>query len=204
MPIYEYRCSSCGHELEALQKLQRRAAHRPVLPATPPRWSSSSRPPASSSRAAAGTSPTSRAAAASRRRQGGRRRRQADAKSEAKSKRAERDQGRNQDGRREHRDTGPSSGNRSAPCLQRDALPPARAMKRYVIAGLLVWVPLGITIWVLHLLVTTLDQTLLLVPERSRPAGALRLPRSRARRRAELRRSCSSPASSPPISSASG
>ena len=42
-------------------------------------------------------------------------------------------------------------------------------MKRYMIAGLLVWVPLGITIWVLHSLVTTLDQTLLLVPERMRP-----------------------------------
>ena len=38
-------------------------------------------------------------------------------------------------------------------------------MKRYLIAGLLVWVPLGITIWVLHFLVTTLDQTLLLLPE---------------------------------------
>ena len=42
-------------------------------------------------------------------------------------------------------------------------------MKRYLIAGLLVWVPLGITIWVLHSLVTTLDQTLLLVPEGLRP-----------------------------------
>jgi uncharacterized membrane protein len=42
-------------------------------------------------------------------------------------------------------------------------------MKRYLIAGLLVWVPLGITIWVLHFLVTTLDQTLLLVPESMRP-----------------------------------
>ena len=42
-------------------------------------------------------------------------------------------------------------------------------MKRYLIAGLLVWVPLGITIWVLHFLVTTLDQTLLLVPEGARP-----------------------------------
>jgi uncharacterized membrane protein len=42
-------------------------------------------------------------------------------------------------------------------------------MKRYAIAGLLVWVPLGITIWVLHFLVTTLDQTLLLVPESLRP-----------------------------------
>ncbi len=42
-------------------------------------------------------------------------------------------------------------------------------MKRYLIAGLLVWVPLGITIWVMHSLVTTLDQTLLLVPESLRP-----------------------------------
>lgn len=42
-------------------------------------------------------------------------------------------------------------------------------MKRYLVAGLLVWVPLGITIWVLHFLVTTLDQTLLLIPESMRP-----------------------------------
>jgi uncharacterized membrane protein len=43
------------------------------------------------------------------------------------------------------------------------------ALKRYLIAGLLVWVPLGITIWVLVFLVTTLDQTLLLLPESARP-----------------------------------
>jgi uncharacterized membrane protein len=42
-------------------------------------------------------------------------------------------------------------------------------MKRYLVAGLLVWVPLGITIWVLHFLVTTLDQTLLLFPAVARP-----------------------------------
>src|SRR4030095_17036146 len=42
-------------------------------------------------------------------------------------------------------------------------------VKRYLVAGLLVWVPLGITLWVLHFLVTTLDQTLLLVPEVARP-----------------------------------
>ena len=42
-------------------------------------------------------------------------------------------------------------------------------MKRYIIAGLLVWVPLGITIWVLNALVSALDQTLLLVPEKMRP-----------------------------------
>ena len=42
-------------------------------------------------------------------------------------------------------------------------------MRRYLIAGLLVWVPLGITIYVINFLVTTLDQTLLLVPEGLRP-----------------------------------
>jgi uncharacterized membrane protein len=42
-------------------------------------------------------------------------------------------------------------------------------MKRYLIAGLLVWAPLGITIWVINFLVTTLDQTLLFVPEKLRP-----------------------------------
>ena len=38
-------------------------------------------------------------------------------------------------------------------------------MKKYFITGLLVWVPLGITLWVLHFLVSTMDQTLLLLPE---------------------------------------
>lgn len=42
-------------------------------------------------------------------------------------------------------------------------------MKRYIIAGLLVWVPLGITIWVLDTLVSTLDQSLRLLPESIRP-----------------------------------
>ena len=39
-------------------------------------------------------------------------------------------------------------------------------MKKYFVTGLLIWVPLGITLWVLHLLVSTMDQTLLLLPER--------------------------------------
>jgi uncharacterized membrane protein len=42
-------------------------------------------------------------------------------------------------------------------------------MKRYLIAGLLVWVPLGITIWVLDAAVSTLDQSLRLLPENVRP-----------------------------------
>jgi uncharacterized membrane protein len=39
-------------------------------------------------------------------------------------------------------------------------------LKKYFITGLLVWVPLGITLWVLDLLITTMDQSLLLLPER--------------------------------------
>jgi len=38
-------------------------------------------------------------------------------------------------------------------------------LKKYFITGLLIWVPLGITLWVFHLLVSTMDQTLLLLPE---------------------------------------
>jgi uncharacterized membrane protein len=38
-------------------------------------------------------------------------------------------------------------------------------LKRYFITGLLIWVPLVITVWVLNLLVSTMDQTLLLLPQ---------------------------------------
>ena len=37
-------------------------------------------------------------------------------------------------------------------------------MKKYLITGLLIWIPLVITIWVLTLVVDTLDRTLLLLP----------------------------------------
>ena len=42
-------------------------------------------------------------------------------------------------------------------------------MKKYFITGLLVWVPLGITLWVLDLTIGTMDQTLLLLPEAWHP-----------------------------------
>ncbi len=38
------------------------------------------------------------------------------------------------------------------------------SIKRYFIAGLLIWVPLVITLWVLDLLVSAMDQSLLLLP----------------------------------------
>jgi len=39
-------------------------------------------------------------------------------------------------------------------------------LRRYFVAGLLVWIPLGITLWVLKLLVDLMDQSLLLLPAR--------------------------------------
>lgn len=39
------------------------------------------------------------------------------------------------------------------------------AIKSYIIAGLLIWVPLVITLWVLNLLVSTMDQSLQLLPQ---------------------------------------
>jgi uncharacterized membrane protein len=46
-------------------------------------------------------------------------------------------------------------------------------MKRYFVTGLLIWVPLGITLWVLSLLIGTMDQSLLLLPESWRPEAWL-------------------------------
>ena len=42
-------------------------------------------------------------------------------------------------------------------------------MKKYLVTGLLVWVPLGITLWVLNLIIGTMDRTLLLLPEKWQP-----------------------------------
>ena len=42
-------------------------------------------------------------------------------------------------------------------------------MKRYFITGLLIWVPLGITFWVLNLIIGSMDQSLLLLPQHWRP-----------------------------------
>jgi len=43
------------------------------------------------------------------------------------------------------------------------------ALRRWLFAGLLVLAPLGITLWVLQWIVGTLDQTLLILPERWQP-----------------------------------
>jgi uncharacterized membrane protein len=46
-------------------------------------------------------------------------------------------------------------------------------MKRYFITGLLLWVPLGITLYALNLIISTLDQSLLLLPPTWRPEAWL-------------------------------
>jgi uncharacterized membrane protein len=42
-------------------------------------------------------------------------------------------------------------------------------MKKYLITGLLIWIPLVITLWVLHLIVTSMDQVLTLLPPDLQP-----------------------------------
>ncbi len=42
-------------------------------------------------------------------------------------------------------------------------------MKKYLITGLLIWIPVVITIWVLQLIVNTMDQTLTLIPPEWQP-----------------------------------
>ena len=46
-------------------------------------------------------------------------------------------------------------------------------MKKYLITGLLIWIPLVITVWVLKLIVDSLDQTLLLLPAAWRTEAVL-------------------------------
>ncbi len=45
--------------------------------------------------------------------------------------------------------------------------------RKYLLTGLLLWLPLGITLWILNTLVGWMDQTLLLVPEAWRPEAVV-------------------------------
>ena len=47
------------------------------------------------------------------------------------------------------------------------------ALKKYFITGLLIWVPLAITAWVLSLIVRSMDQSLLLLPQAIHPEQLL-------------------------------
>jgi len=42
-------------------------------------------------------------------------------------------------------------------------------MKKHFLTGLLIWIPLAITLWVLHLIVTTMDVSLAFVPSEWKP-----------------------------------
>jgi uncharacterized membrane protein len=42
-------------------------------------------------------------------------------------------------------------------------------LRRYLVAGLLVWIPLGVTVFILKALIDLMDKTLLLIPEQYRP-----------------------------------
>lgn len=46
-------------------------------------------------------------------------------------------------------------------------------MRKYVVAGLLVWLPLGVTVLVINFLIETFDQVLLLLPAHFRPDALL-------------------------------
>ncbi len=47
------------------------------------------------------------------------------------------------------------------------------SLKKYFITGLLIWVPLVITVWVLSLIVRSMDQSLLLLPQAIHPEHLL-------------------------------
>lgn len=42
-------------------------------------------------------------------------------------------------------------------------------MRKYIVTGLLIWVPLGITLWVLNFIIGTMDQSLRLLPVQAHP-----------------------------------
>ena len=49
----------------------------------------------------------------------------------------------------------------------------ASTLKKYFITGLLIWIPLVITVWVLSLIVRSMDQSLLLLPQAIQPEHLL-------------------------------
>ena len=44
-----------------------------------------------------------------------------------------------------------------------------KRLRRYIVAGILVWLPLGITIFLVRILIGLLDRTLVLIPQRYQP-----------------------------------
>jgi uncharacterized membrane protein len=50
-----------------------------------------------------------------------------------------------------------------------------KRLRRYLVAGILVWLPLGVTVFLIRVLVGLVDRTLLLLPEKYRPEHWLEL-----------------------------
>ena len=51
-----------------------------------------------------------------------------------------------------------------------------KRIRRYLVAGILVWAPLAVTYWLLKIVVGIMDQTLEWIPERYRPEELLGIP----------------------------
>ena len=51
--------------------------------------------------------------------------------------------------------------------------PGVKSLKKYFITGLLIWIPLAITVWVLTAIIGTMDQSLRLLPEGIHPINLL-------------------------------
>jgi uncharacterized membrane protein len=61
-------------------------------------------------------------------------------------------------------DLTPPGGNDDSPVRH-----PARTFRNYLIAGLLIWIPIMVTVWVVRFVARILDQSLLLLPRAWRP-----------------------------------
>ena len=48
-----------------------------------------------------------------------------------------------------------------------------KRLRRYIVAGILVWLPIGVTIFLLRILIGLMDRTLLLIPQQYRPEELL-------------------------------
>lgn len=44
-----------------------------------------------------------------------------------------------------------------------------KKLRRYVVAGILIWLPIGVTVFLLRILIGLMDRTLLLIPQQYRP-----------------------------------
>jgi uncharacterized membrane protein len=62
---------------------------------------------------------------------------------------------------------------KSGPASPQPATPRLKRLRRYLVAGLLVWLPLLVTLFVVRFLVNLMDRSLLLLPPASRPDNLL-------------------------------